>query len=158
MPSIYSIRALLISTLLCCLPLAQAQTSAPANDVAAVSAAVRGFHEAMSRGDANGVLRLLAADAVILEEGHSETRDQYRHHHLAADIEFAQALPARRSAVHVVVHGDTAWASSTSVTQGTFRGRAVHSNGAELMVLTRGTAGWEIRAVHWSSRAVRAAS
>ncbi|MDP2640636.1 MAG: DUF4440 domain-containing protein [Betaproteobacteria bacterium] len=132
---------------------AQAQSSAA--DSAAVASTVSGYHAARARGDSIGVLRLLAADAVILENGGLETREQYRSHHLPADIEFAQAVPTRQGAVQVTVIGDVAWASSPSVTQGTYRERAINSAGAELMVLSRTATGWVIRAIHWSSRTLR---
>jgi hypothetical protein len=95
---------------------------------------------------------------VILESGGVETRAEYRGHHLPGDIAFARAVKAVRSPVRVPVRGDAAWASSTSVTQGEFRGRAANSTDAELMVLTRGAdaaAGWRIAAIHWSSRTRR---
>ncbi|MFL5385010.1 MAG: hypothetical protein ACJ8GN_21020 [Longimicrobiaceae bacterium] len=49
------------------------------------------------------------------------------------------------------MRGEVAWAASTSTTQGEFRGRAINSEGAELMVLTRERGGWRIAAIHWSS-------
>jgi len=52
-----------------------------------------------------------------------------------------------------VVHGDAAWATSTTETAGTFQSRPIDSIGTELMVLSRETGGWRIRAIHWSSRA-----
>ena len=109
----------------------------------------------IARGDATGALRLLAADAVILENGSLESLEEYRLHHLPADIEFAQAVPTRRSAMQIAVSADAAWASSTSVTQGSYRERAINSAGAELMVLSRTNTGWVIRAIHWSSRTLR---
>ncbi len=131
----------------------QAQSSPV--DPAAVASTVSGFHAALERGDAAGALRLLAADAVILENGSLETREDYRSHHLPADMEFARAVPTRRSEVRIAVNGDTAWASSTSVTQGSFRERPINSAGAELMLLSRTSTGWVIRAIHWSSRTLR---
>ena len=131
----------------------QAQSSPV--DSAAVASAVSGYHAALERGDAAGALRLLAADAVILENGSVETREDYRSHHLPADMEFAQAVPTRRSEVRITMSGDVAWASSTSVTQGSFRGRPINAAGAELMVLARTKSGWLIRAIHWSSRTLR---
>ena len=131
----------------------QAQSSPADSD--AVSSTVSGYHAALERGDAAGALRLLAADAVILENGSVETREEYRSHHLPADMEFAQAAPTRRSAMKIAVNGDSAWASSTSVTQGSFRERPINSAGAELMVLSRTRTGWVIRAIHWSSRTPR---
>jgi ketosteroid isomerase-like protein len=94
----------------------------------------------------------LASDAVILENGDQETREEYSSHHLTADIEFAQAVPARLSAMQVTVNGDVAWASSITVMQGAYHGRVINSTGAELMVLSRTATSWEIRSIHWSSR------
>lgn len=122
------------------------------SDSVAVVAAVGRFHEALGRGDSLAALKLLAPDATVLESGGVESRADYRAHHLAADVEFARAVPSQRTIAGVVIRGDVAWVSSTSVTQGTFRERAVNSAGAELMVLSRTESGWLIRAIHWSSR------
>jgi uncharacterized protein (TIGR02246 family) len=125
-------------------------------DSAAVAAVVERYHRALADGDSAAALALLAPDAVILESGGLETRDQYRSHHLPGDIQFARAVRSERANVRVVVQGDVAWVSSTSVTQGSYRERAIDSAGAELMVLARTAEGWKIRAIHWSSRARRA--
>ena len=123
-----------------------------AADAAAVEASVRGFRQALVSGDAAGALRLLEADAVILESGERETRDEYAAHHLAADIEFARAVPMQRGPLQVSISGNTAWVASTGKLQGTFQARAIDLATAELMVLSRTASGWEIRAIHWSSR------
>jgi ketosteroid isomerase-like protein len=124
-------------------------------DSAAVAAVVERYHGALSDGDAVIALSLLANDAMILESGDVETRDEYRSHHLPADIAFARAVPSVHGPVRVVLHGDAAWAISTSKTRGSDRGRIIDSQGAELMVVTRERDGWKIRAIHWSSRALR---
>ncbi len=121
-------------------------------DSIAVASTVERFHKALAEGDSLAALALLSEDLRILESGTLETRAEYRSGHLRADIGFASAVASERGAIHVVVRGDVAWATSTSVTQGEVRGRAIDSRGAELMVLTRGPNGWKIRAVHWSSR------
>jgi ketosteroid isomerase-like protein len=126
-----------------------------ASDSADVVAVVTAYHKALATGDSVAALALLAPDATILESGGVESRDEYRSHHLPGDIAFARAIQSERGAIRVVVQGDVAWATSTSTTQGEFRGRAVNSAGAELMVLSRTTAGWKIRAIHWSSRTRR---
>lgn len=125
---------------------------AQGSDSAAVVAVIDSYHRALATGDSVAALALLAADAVILESGGVETREEYRGHHLPGDIGFARAVPSKRGAVLVVVRGDAAWASSTSTTQGEYRGRQINSSGAELVVLSRETDGWKIRAIHWSSR------
>jgi uncharacterized GH25 family protein/ketosteroid isomerase-like protein len=124
-------------------------------DSAAVAEVVHRFHGALESGDSATALSLLAEDAVIQESGGVETRAEYRGHHLPGDIEFARAVRSERGPVRVRVAGDAAWASSTSTTQGEFRGRAINSAGAELMVLVRTPQGWRIAAIHWSSRARR---
>jgi len=125
----------------------------PATDSAAVARVVARFRDAISAGDSATALSMLSPDVLVLESGDVETFAQYRTHHLGADIAFARAVPGVHSALAVQVAGSAAWVTSTSVTQGTFQGRAVNSAGAELMVLTRSTqaAPWLIRAIHWSS-------
>lgn len=133
-----------------------ARAASAETDSAAVATAVESYHTALATGDSVAALALLAPDAVILESGGVETRAEYRNHHLPGDIAFARAVRAERTPVRATVRGDVAWAWSTSVTQGEYRGRPVNSAGAELMVLTRGPDGrWLINAIHWSSRARR---
>ena len=122
------------------------------SDSAAVVTMVERYHRAMESADSAAALLLLTSDAVILESGGIETREQYRSHHLQADIAFARAVKSERGPIRVVVRGDVAWAASTSTAHGEFRRRAVNSVGAELMVLTRTPDGWKISAIHWSSR------
>lgn len=121
-------------------------------DASAVAATVQSFHAALSSGNAEAAARLLAPDAVVLEGGEKETREEYVGHHLLEDIKFAKAVPSTRGQAEVTVAGDVAWASSTSVTRGTYQSKALDLVNAELMVLTRTKSGWQIRAIHWSSR------
>ena len=122
------------------------------SDSLAVARAVERFHAALAAGDSAAALALLAPDVVILESGGSENLEQFRSHHLPADIEFARAVKTERGPLRVVIRGDVAWASSTSTAAGQFRGRQVNSMGAELALLVRTSDGWRIHAVHWSSR------
>lgn len=124
-------------------------------DSSDVADAVNRYHHALETGDSAAALALLTDDAVILESGGMETRAEYRSHHLPSDIAFARAVQSVRSPVNVTVRGDVAWASSTSVAEGEFRGRPVNSTGAELMVLVRTGQGWRIAAIHWSARTRR---
>ncbi|HET7229921.1 MAG TPA: nuclear transport factor 2 family protein [Longimicrobium sp.] len=130
---------------------APSHRSAAGGDSAAVAQTVERFHRALAAGDSSAALALLASDVVIQESGDQESRAEYRSHHLAADIEFARAVPSRQGPIRVRVRGDAAWATSTTTTQGEFRGRAINSAGAEMMVLTREPGGWRIAAIHWSS-------
>lgn len=121
-------------------------------DSATVAATVERFHAAVAAGDSALALSLLASDAVVLESGGIETREEFRAHHLPADIAFAQAVKSERGPMRVTIRGDVAWASSTSTTTGEYRGRQVNSTGAELVVLARSGREWRITAIHWSSR------
>ena len=131
----------------------QGQTSGP--DIAGITKCVESFHQALSRGDAPAAMELLAPDAVVIESGTVQTREEYEREHLPEDIAFAKAVPGTRSALTIRQEGTVAWASSTSDIAGTFKGRAVNSRGAELMVLAQTPAGWRIRAIHWSDHTVR---
>jgi ketosteroid isomerase-like protein len=126
-----------------------------ASDSAEVAGVVDRFHGALVDGDTAAVLRLLAPDVVVQESGGVETLSEYRSHHLPGDMAFARAVKRERSPIRVQVAGDVAWATSTSTTVGEYRGRAINSQGAELMVLRRDPEGWRIVAIHWSSRARR---
>lgn len=121
-------------------------------DSAAIVSVIERFHAALAAEDSTAALALLAPDVIVLESGGVETRDEYRSHHLPGDIAFARAVPRTRAPIRVTTIGDAAWASSTSTTQGEFRGRAINSTSAELIVLTRSGDAWLIRAIHWSSR------
>lgn len=126
-----------------------------AADSAAVARTVADFHAALSAGDSAAALRLLAPDLRVLESGNVESLSEYRSHHLAADIAFSRAVPSERQVHAVSVADSVAWIVATSRSTGTYRDRAIDSDGAELMVLSRHGAGWRIRAIHWSSRAHR---
>src|SRR5512133_3014579 len=134
-------RTLIVASSLMLALAGRAAAAQAPTDSAAVAAAVEGFHRAIARGDSAAVLAALADDAVLLESGDTEARDEYRAHHLAADIAFTRAVASERSPVRVTVRGDVAWASATSTTRGRFHGRDVDSAGAELMVLTRAPGG-----------------
>lgn len=123
-----------------------------ATDSAAVVAAVSAFHRGLERADTAAVRRLLAPDLVVQEGGGVEDRGEYLSHHLPADMAFVAAVESRREVVRASIRGDVAWVASTSRTTGSYRGRALDLDGAELMVLTRSTDGWKISAIHWSSR------
>jgi len=124
---------------------------------AAITATVDGFHDALRRGDAKAAMELLAPDAIILESGSAETREEYQQHHLAEDIAFSRAVTTTNSTLAVHIDGNVAWVSSTSRATGTFNGRQVNSAGVELMLLTNSPAGWRIRAIHWSNHALKKA-
>lgn len=123
-------------------------------DTAAVRAVVEGFGRALAAGDSARVLSLLHPEVVIFEGGHAETLAEYRSGHLASDIEFARSVERETLRDQIVAEPETALYLSESTSQGTFRGRPIHSHGTESMVLLRTPEGWRIRHIHWSSRSL----
>ena len=122
---------------------------------AQIIATVEAFHDALKKGDRGAAMALLAPDAQILEGGHAESREEYEKGHLAADIEFARAVSSQRENIIARQEGSAAWVTSGSRVSGSFKGRDVKSAGAELIVLSKTPDGWRIRAIHWSSHAVK---
>ena len=120
-----------------------------------ITATVDAFHDALKKGDRAAVMALLAPDAQILEGGHAESRAEYEKGHLASDIEFAKAVASTRENLVARQEGSAAWVTSSSRVSGSFKGRDVKSAGAELIVLSKAADGWRIRAIHWSSHAVK---
>ncbi|MGH7518261.1 MAG: YybH family protein [Gemmatimonadales bacterium] len=121
-------------------------------DSAAAVAVLDSLHQRIAAGDSAGVLALLAPDALVLEGGGIETRDEYRSHHLPGDIAFVRTVPSSRSVRQVRVANDAAWVTSTSESKGAYKGRQLDLLGAELTVLRRLGGKWRIAGVHWSSR------
>lgn len=122
---------------------------APATPVATVEA----FDLALAGADTAAALRLLAPDVVVFESGGVEaSREEYRHHHLSVDIEYASSVAKEVLSRRADESGDVAWVLTESRWTGTFRERAVDSRSAETMVLRRTAEGWRIVHIHWSSR------
>jgi ketosteroid isomerase-like protein len=146
------------NTLLLCVAVALTMCASAAaatpDESGNVVSAVEAFHTALAHGDAKAAMKLMAPDAVILESGSAETRAEYESHHLPEDIKFAQAMHSNSSDVRVQIDGNTAWLTSRSKTEGSFEGKPVNSVGVELVVLTKTSAVWLIRAIHWSSHKV----
>ena len=128
-----------------------------APDREAIATAVSSLHNALARGDRTAAMASLAPDAQIVESGHHQTRAEYESEHLAADIEFAGAVPSTPGAMIVRQEGGVAWTTGTSTCKGTFRGKAVDTENAELVVLVKTNDRWQIRAIHWSGHTHRPA-
>ena len=128
-----------------------------APDREAIVQTQQAFHHALAQGEREAAMDLLAPDAEILEMGARETRAEYAEQHLPADIEFARAVPTTQGPTIVRQEGNTAWVSGTSTCKGTFRGKVVDTENAELMVLVKKDDRWRIRAIHWSGHTHRPA-
>lgn len=125
-----------------------------ADSVAAV-AVVEQYHSALAAGDSARAVALLSDDVVILESGALESRADYLGHHLGADMKASQGSKGVRTVVKVTVIGDAAYVVSRTITPPTGAQGNAGSEMAELMVVSRSSGVWKIRAVHWSSRRVR---
>ena len=118
-----------------------------------VISVVESFYAAMKSGDVAAAMRPMAPDAVFLESGGLETRAEYETNHLPADIKFESQVTGKRGPWQVTFQGDdTAWLHAITDYEGTFDGSPVSFLSAQLVVMTRGDAGWQIRTIHWSSR------
>jgi ketosteroid isomerase-like protein len=137
-------RVLLLGLFLLAAGAAQAQQT-PQQVVAA-------FHGAMAKGDTQTMLNLLGPDVVIFEAGGAEmNRDEYRTHHLGADVAFARTTERKVVDSQAKTAGDAAWVLTRTTSAGTFQGKPVDSRGVETMVLRKTTQGWRIVHIHWSS-------
>ncbi len=121
-------------------------------DSLSVAGVVEQFHAAVAADDSTVATNLLAAEALILESGGQETKDQYLSHHFHGDAAFLSAATREPGTSQLHLVGDAAWVASISRIHGTSRGRDVDINSTELMVLKRTPEGWRIAAIHWSSR------
>lgn len=117
------------------------------------SETVAAFHGALHAGDKDKALSLLSAEVLIYESGYVErSRDEYAHHHLAGDIEFAKVTTRSVLKHRERIDGNIATVLEETETTGTVKGKPVHSFGVETAMLEKKGDGWVIVHVHWSSR------
>ncbi len=135
-------------TLLLCLA---ATTASAQTDSARVVSVIEQFRGALASGDSAGAMALLAPDAVVLEGGSVETREDYAAGHLTADMAFLAGMTSEVVSRTVTMGNDVAWVSTVSHSDGEYNDRTIKSRGAELMILGRTDHGWSVRAIHWSS-------
>jgi ketosteroid isomerase-like protein len=117
-----------------------------------VRAVLESFYGAMKSGDTAAAMNTIAPDAMFVESGRLETREQYEKNHLPADIDFEKQVTGKRGPWRMTINGDTAWAIAETEFVGTFDGRDVDFVSSQLAVLSRDANAWKIRSIHWSSR------
>jgi ketosteroid isomerase-like protein len=127
-------------------------STTPAHSDAEVATVLESFYAAVKRGDAPGAMSFIAPDAMFVESGRLETREQYEKNHLPLDIDFERQITGKRGPLRITFAGDTAWIIATTEYDGTVDGRPVSFASSQLMVLTKDADAWKIRAIHWSSR------
>ncbi|CAN5720011.1 hypothetical protein BH23GEM11_BH23GEM11_05780 [soil metagenome] len=139
------ITSLVLLSLSLVLPSGSDLPSDPAEVVAA-------FHAALASGDSATAVELLHPDVVIFEQGAAEDLQEYRSHHLAADIRFASRTTRHVFAEEWLESGDLVLYTARSHTTGQVGEREIDSQGVETLVLVRTGDGWRIRHIHWSNR------
>jgi ketosteroid isomerase-like protein len=110
------------------------------------------FYAAMKNADNAGAMSHIAEDAVFVESGRLETRDEYEKNHLPADISFEKQVSGKRGEWKITIEDDTAWAIALTDYDGIFDGAPVAFTSGQLAVLSRDAGAWKIRSIHWSSR------
>lgn len=118
---------------------------------AQVQEAVERFRTALETGDSSAVVNLLHPEVRVYESGHAETLEEYRSGHLAADIEFQEAVESETRHEELVPGTEQVLYLREYTVRGTFRGREIESRGTETLVLVPTDDGWRIRHIHWSS-------
>jgi len=121
-------------------------------DEAEVKTAIETFYAAMKKGDPKAAMAMIAPDAVFVESGRLETRQQYEESHLPSDIDFEKQITGTRGPWRITINGNTAWGIASTEYKGPVDGRDLSFVSTQLAVLTRGEDGkWLIRSIHWSS-------
>ena len=121
-------------------------------DEADVKAAIETFYAAMKKGDPKAAMAMIAPDAVFVESGRLETRQQYEESHLPSDIDFEKQITGTRGPWRITINGNTAWGIASTEYKGPVDGRDLSFVSTQLAVVTRGEDGkWLIRSIHWSS-------
>jgi len=129
-------------------------STTPTHNDEEVAAVLEAFYGAIKRGDSKAAMSVIAPDALFIESGRLETRDEYEKNHLPADIDFEKQVNGKRDPLRITFAGDTAWVIATTEYDGKFDGNPVAFVSAQLMVLSYDAGAWRIRSIHWSSRPV----
>ena len=127
-------------------------STAPQHNDADVAAVLESFYGAIKRGDSKAAMSVVAHDALFVESGKLETREQYEKNHLPADIDFEKQVTGKRDPLRITFKDDAAWVIATTTYDGKFEGAPVQFVSAQLMVLSKDADAWKIRSIHWSSR------
>ena len=134
--------------LLCCSACGRSTDEAQAE----IRSTLEAFYAAMKNGDRAAAMSHIAEDAVFVEGGRLETRQQYEENHLPNDIGFEKQVTGKRGEWKITIEDNTAWAIATTEYDGIFDGAPVAFTSAQLAVLSRDAGAWRIRSIHWSSR------
>lgn len=125
------------------------------------SEALEIFHQALRKNDPQAVVGVLAAEAVIYEQGYAErSRQEWISTQLGPAIAFARDAERRVLSSESHEDGDLAWVLSQTRTTVGLRGdgakgsapvAALSLDGAETALLRRENGAWKIVHLHWSA-------
>ncbi|WP_158608604.1 nuclear transport factor 2 family protein [Stagnimonas aquatica] len=141
------------------MPGMKADQHAMATDLSTPSGVMRAFQAAMKSGDAASVKRLLAPDLLVFEGGAAErSRDEYASHHLGADMAFLKSSSVDILKQSSGGNDQEAWLTTESRIRGkSSKGKPLDIASTETALLRKGSAGWQIVHLHWSSQDFKAA-
>lgn len=123
---------------------AQVPTVGPAETVDA-------FHFALKSGNRQKALELMAADALVFEQGQVErSRTEYARKQLGEDIAFAGITSRTVLRRTTKLLGNAAWVMSVNRHRGKISNRPVDFVTAETIVLNKINNKWRIVHLHWS--------
>jgi len=112
---------------------------------------VQQFHQALQQGNRDLVLAQLSPSVQIFEGGAVErSRDEYKTHHLDADINYLKQVSSELLEQQIEIVGDVAYAVSRSSQKGEIKGKKIDRTGTESLVLRHIQGQWQIVLVHWS--------
>lgn len=111
------------------------------------------FHHALEEGRGKQALQYLAEDAIILEGGHAETREEYASGHLASDMAFLAAIDSTRLSreVRKSASGNQMTVVTRNRLRGSFRDKELDSVSSETALLEQREGAWKIVHLHWSN-------
>ena len=118
----------------------------PAAEAVAVA-----FHAALQAGDRQKVMALLAPEVKVVEDGETQTRDEYAALHLGEDIAFLKPADVKLLFLGSMPMGDTAMVGSRSEIRTTHDGQALALLSTETLTLKRTAKGWLITRIEWAS-------
>ncbi len=113
---------------------------------------VDAFHAALANGDRAGVIRQLATDLTIYEQGFVERgRDAYAQGSMPNDITFASLVKRQVLQRDAWEDGNVAWVLTLSSVTGDFGDQKLSLVNTETLVLRRTGQGWKIVHIHRSA-------
>jgi ketosteroid isomerase-like protein len=118
---------------------------------------VEAYHKALGGSDPQAVLKFMANDADVFEQGFVDpARDDYAKASLARDMDFAAKTKREVQSQQSSADANLAWVETLTRTSGTYENGKVDLSGAETVILRKDGNDWKIVHVHRSAHETRA--